>query len=227
MSKMWKTIAAGFVGVAMTASASAGTIDFKAAADADERGFVDGTGETIDGFALTFSATTSDTGDGYAYLDSGAGLGVCDFFSGVATDGNEHGGGTNECHDSSDDNLQLGETATVEFEFAVDLDGLLFRAEGHGLIGGDFADDHNLTITTDVHALAFMTFQEAMDASFLGITSITFGYGSLLAATAAGPFGVQYYVSAMDVEKVPAPAALGLLGFGLAGIGGLSRRRRS
>lgn len=230
MSTLLKTAAVGIIVSLLPVAASAGTIDFKAAATVDERGFVDGTGETIDGYALKFYADSLSE-DGYAYLDHGAGLGVCEYFNGSdATNGNEitDDADANECHTSGDDNLQAGESVTVEFEFAVNVDGLLFNKEGHGVIEGDLADAHNLVISTDIHAFSVMTFQEAMDASFDGITSITFDYGLIFLNDPGDlPYGMQYYVSAMNVENVPAPAALGLLGFGLLGLGGVRCRRRN
>jgi PEP-CTERM motif-containing protein len=211
MNKFFKIAVIGAMAFALPMSASAAVIDFKAAAS-DERAIANGApGATIDGFHMTFTAydiTGGGTTPAYAYLDNGAGLGVCRTLHGGV---NDHSGGQNECGDSGDDNLQINEQVTIAFDFAVNISGLILVADGHGALPG---------ARTLVINGGSMLASAAMSATWNGVTSIQFNYG--------GANADQYYISAMNVERstVPAPAALGLLGFGLAGVG-FARRRRS
>lgn len=186
---------------ALSTGASAGLVDFAEHAKGNEHGVADGTTENVDGFLIEFSGT-----GGSAYFDHSdnvlydtAGLGVCT----VLDSGDQ-------CNPSSDDNLTIGESVTIIFDFIVELTSIVFSDEFHDPV------DPTETLMIDGTE---MTFAAASAATFTG-TTFTFGYGT------ESPD--QYYISAMNVERVtvPAPAALGLIGFGLAGIG-VARRRRS
>lgn len=202
------TLAASAAAVLLASSAGAATLNFYEEASGAETGIANGDSVVIDGVNVTFSATGNNTNGevAAAYLDNGAGLGVCSDWVGTASVND------NECNPASDDNLQAGETVTISFDSAYDLSGLLFRAEGHGLLNGSIT----LMFAVDGGTLMEYTAAQLGALSFDGITSATFAFG--------GSNADQYYVSAATViAAVPVPAAGLML---LAGLGGLAAARR-
>ncbi len=214
MKNITKGLLGGLASIFLASTgANAGVIDFKANADLDERAISWGTTNVIDGVSMTFYALDVTGGNqvhAWAYLDHGAGLGVCRT---LRTPGNvnAYSGSGNECNPGSDDNIQLDEWVGIEFDNGpLTVSNLVLRAEGHGILDGD------VTVTingTDMLA----SVATAMTWNDLAKIDFTFG----------GNAPDQYYVSAFTVtdRQVPEPAILGLMGFGLLGVGTVARRR--
>lgn len=196
--------------VAMSAGANAAVLDF--AADADLNGERAVTNLTLDGVAMTLSATRGAL-PANAYLDASggegpAGLGVClNLLSG-------------ECNPSNDDNVTIDETVTIAFDAGpFDIRTLSFRGEGHVDKNGDAVN--TLLIALNGGLAVAYTFAAAVAAAiggaFLGANSISFAFG--------GASPDQFYINA--ISDVPLPAALPLLLAGVAGLGFASRRRKA
>lgn len=224
MNRIVKLAAVGLAVVALPAAASAATIDFATYAKNNEHAVANGGSESVGGFNITFYSTKNGQ-DAWAYFDHSAvtagdtaGLGVCGVLrlgpGDTVNNGDAYSGGTNECSPSSDDNLTAGESLILEFEFAVALSDLVFRNHDHS---EDAALNDKLDIGVDGATPVEMTFGAASGMTFIG-TSFYFGYD--------GEDANQFYISSATANGVPAPAALGLLGFGLMGLGGLAKRRR-
>ncbi|MFV0383597.1 VPLPA-CTERM sorting domain-containing protein [Paracoccus sp. (in: a-proteobacteria)] len=201
MKVTFKMIAAAAVlSGAMAASSSAATLDFMAEANSYERGVTNGTTITFDGLDVTFTSSH------FAYFDKGnAGLGVCMNMT-----------ATNQCNPANDDNLTVGETVTLSFDTAQNLSGLMFRAEGHIPL----SDNRTLMFATNGGALTEYTFAALSGASFMDVSSATFGFG--------GSKPDQYYVqqiTATPTVPLPATAPLALAGMGALAM--MRRRRRA
>lgn len=194
------------MGFTIPAHAGVVTLDFLT----DNLGIADGTVLEFEGIYVMFSATsTTNPSGGYAYFDSGGGLGVCGTLNG------------DQCDPSSDSALSSGETLTISFfadasvlnPLELVIDELVFRDANHDLVASYsylFGIDGGGMVSTDMNG----------GASDSG-TSFTFGYD-----------GQDYYISSMDVsgpgirsDAVPEPGVLALFGFGLMGLG-VARRRR-
>lgn len=206
--------------MSFSAAASADVINFTQMADAG------GThGESAwDSLVLSFAGgTVTITGAGpngtaYAYLDKGnAGLGVCKDLNSFG-DSNKNtlmpGSGLNMCAPGSDDNMTTGEILTFTFNVDVLIDNFWFN-NNHD---GGFVANDTLLIDGIERAVGLGIVGGAGGIgpfSVLAGQSITVAFG--------GTQANQFYVAGMDVNTVPEPATLFLLGAGLLGIG--ARRR--
>ena len=205
------------MGFTIPAHAGVVTLDFLnddpngADSTAGERGELDGTILVFDGVYVMFSATsTTDPNGGYAYFDSGGGLGACGTLDG------------DQCDPSDDSPLTSGETLTISFfsdangqnPLELAIDELLFRDGNHDLI-----TSYSYLLGIDGGGMV-STAMDNGSASDSG-SSFTFGYD-----------GQEYYISSMVVsgpgirsDAVPEPGVLALFGFGLMGLGVVRRRR--
>lgn len=178
---------------------------------------------TIAGIGVKASGTNSNPNIPAARVDAfldakdGAlygGLGVCS--SASCTSGVS---GAN----TADDNVTGGgvgiETLILEFDQVVNIDpgGFLFRALDHTLLTGTLLlNGINVNIAGGALLAANnLAVWAAVAASLHETVMATFKYN-----------GSQFYLSVMDVSKVPVPAALPLFLSGLAGLGLLARRRK-
>ena len=211
---MKKLITTAAAAIALAgASASATVLDFANYADTfGERGTAQGETLTVGGVDVRLFAvddTLMEFIDANPYLDAGnAGLGMCS--TGLTS--------AEQCVVPGDDNVTSGEGVAITFEDSnFDVNGLTFRGANHALLGqgamvtiGTIASDGTRDIRTDSIG-AFVALAAAGDAFFSNIRGIGFGFA-----------GDQFYLSQMDVDAVPVPAA-GLLF--LTGAAGLAFKR--
>ncbi|MEE9329056.1 MAG: VPLPA-CTERM sorting domain-containing protein [Parvularculaceae bacterium] len=207
---MKKLIAIAAIAASMAfAPAHATLVDFANEADTNgERGVMNGDVLTINGISMTFNAIVGGQ-DGFAYLDAGeAGLGVCGTLDMSL-----------QCDPSSDDNVTVTETVSINFVNATrDIFGLIFRDSGHFLINA--ANDGMITVTTDNGSqtalmTVFMQMAAMSDAFFADTSFVQFDY-----------VDTEFYISAIDVEA-PLPAALPFFLTGIAAYGASKRRKKT
>jgi hypothetical protein len=201
--------AVAVVGAMFGAStASAVPFDFAAYADgpAGEGKWADQVGPggwTQGGITVFASGTGNSLSD--AYLDRGnAGLGVCSLSS---------------CAGNSDDNAGYAgdnhhnpvETLILEFSTTVSMVDFLLRDRGHAVWNaGDMLNINGNLFT-------------------LGLDNIAdWGSNSIwtFARLDSRSLGKDFYLSAVTVSPIPLPAGIWLMGTALAGLAGMSRRRR-
>lgn len=197
-------------------SSSAATFDFVSmsdnALDANYIGDVElnwadafPTGLTIDGVTLNASGSHVYSSFSDAFLDKNfAGLGVCSTTHATAgSSGCASGIGSN----TWDDNIQLGETLTLDFGQAVDITSLFFVGAHVPLNGFVNINGGDVTVVNGFVTSGF--------SQFTGLSVFDFTYS-----------GSQFYLASATVAPVPLPAA-GLLLFGaLGGLAAIARRRR-
>ncbi len=250
----YKTIALGIVAVhlaafaATSAQAASYTYDFVHYIDVIGGGAKDGSGgekailgdfslsDTTSSKSLTITAhgTNVDSALGgisekpVAYFDhGGAGIGVCqDYYTSNL-----------QCKIASDDNvtgpLQYqgpAEILSLAFDESLQIDGLLFRNEGHT---ATFQSGRIKIAVSD----GVGTISDAAYTSYALQTSLA---GSLLGAglvdlssfnLTSGDFvhmmfdNQQFYLSGLEVTAIPLPPAVILFGSALLGLGALRRRR--
>lgn len=174
--------------------------------------------------SLTGTAANSPDPD-FAYLDGSTGpnkpggAGVC----GALTSGAQ-------CTPSSDDSIQSGEVLTLDFgDQMVEITALGFGDHGAGAFDGSFY----YTLTID----GVSSLQPLLaDASGLSLVGSVFSFAFLDPTNCyyaeyqqfcqqSEQFYLQFLAGLEVVKDVPAPAALGLFGLGLMGLGALRRRR--
>ena len=115
------------------------------------------------------------------------------------------------CDSRLQSTVETGQFLTLVFNVPVILEGILFRdASGGTSFGSEFALSINGD-DLDFHPLSH-TFSPS---STLSGTSFTFG----------GVGDVDYYIESVDVNAVPEPGTLGLLGMGLFAVAARLRRR--
>lgn len=205
---MLKYLAAAFL---LAAPAQAATIDFSAEADTNGERGLSAAGEnlTINGVDM-FITSSGPAGAQHGYLDGSnangpAGLGACTTLT-----------ASFQCTPNSDDNIQAGESVTIEFTSETySIVNLSFRDDDHFPL-----TDGQVMITTDNGSLtdmfsAFIAMAQMGDAFFANLSFISFANA-----------GTNFYVSSMEVAEVPLPAGLPLLISGLAGLGFIARKKR-
>jgi len=165
----------------------------------------------VDGENLDISIWDSADGNPYFDADSGGkpgGLGSCRVLDSAA-----------QCVPNSDDNLTISEAETLNLEFLTD------ASQPQLMTFGDFVfrdDDHNL----------FNGSIQVAHAGGSSIISVTDGIGDLssIGASTFLIFNSQagatdnYYISGVDVNIVPIPAAVWLFASALGLVGWMRKR---
>ncbi|XOV89635.1 MAG: hypothetical protein ACFHX7_07050 [Pseudomonadota bacterium] len=214
--------------------AQAGVVDFKALANAAERGYAlsgltinagggiaaasGGTGAT---FLTVYAIEGSYPNFIHPYLDSGnAGLGACNDLTAAF-----------QCTPSNDDNVttDAGGSEALFFVFAQSVNlGNIFLNNNHD---GDKSLLGDSVLINGV-ARQLLNGGVLQDSSYdlgsLGInptTGFTIGHtGATCTGENTSSQDCEFYVSKLEWTSVPAPAPLALFGLGLLGMGAIRRR---
>ncbi len=215
---MKKTLLATTIAISIAASAAqAASIDFQAIASAGEYGspFIplvadNGVVVGVSGATITGSDPTP-TGLAYAYLDKGAGLGVCSAGLSLSL----------QCTDSADDNVTPAEMLTVTFGTEINLTSMDFLNAGHRTRWDEGSHAH---LSVDGGAEQQINLAGTVAMNYTG-TEFEFYLHE-----GQDPSN-QFYIRTMDfdtvgtVSAVPLPAAVWLFGAGLVGLVGVARRK--
>ena len=213
-----------------SANASAVIYDFIKLTEDNPGGLGESAWGTLNVGNMHITGHASDDGDQqqFAYLDWGnAGLGVCkDLVAGAST-GADTGSGTNKCSPSSDDNVTNHEYLDFTFDEDVTVENLWFdNNHDGGFVNGDQVNIGivGLGLTAFDLALGYAPGQPYPQAGMNGIGSFFVAKGNILRVAFNNQ---QFYISGMEVNPVPVPAALWLFGTAIAGLFGFGQRRRA
>jgi hypothetical protein len=216
-----KTIMASAL-LASISSANAGIINFISLTET--AGYGEGAWTSLNlsssgvNVAITGHANNDDDNQQYAYLDWGnAGLGSCkDALTLSKVDKKNPGSGVNNCAPNSDDNVTVGEYLRFIFDANVIVTKIWFNNNHDG--GFDSKDKVNI----DGNLFALKT----------GYANGANGVGSFnVAANTAFDlkyYNEEFYVSAIEFEKLklPEPSAILLFGLGFLGLIGTRKLQR-
>ena len=171
-------------------------------------------------FSVSLTAGSAQGGTDYdPYLDYGnAGVGVCK--NSTVSAWPDSGTG-NKCKTpdgskgaAGDDNLQYLEFLRLDFGELVSVSDFFFRNAHHNLLNGD------VKFAVDGGNFIDYSFSSGLNTSLTltGTTiDITIGTGSNY---------TELYLSKLEVQKVPEPSIIALMGLGLAGLGFARRRKQ-
>ena len=205
MNKLQAILIAGLL--SLTSVSFASTFNFLADASGNEHGALEIT-STVDSITVTASGSNSSGATAYAYLDDGAGLGVCS--TGLT--------GSLQCIDPADDNVTNNETLKLAFDTKVRFDELSLLDYNHRTTG--FAGDFDIKVDgvlLPIHtALAL-----SASPSVTGLVGKVFEF-----INNGGGQGYEFYISDISVTAVPVPAAGILFASALLGAGAFGRRKK-
>lgn len=190
------------------------------------------------GIAVRISATSASAAHPLVYLDSGnAGMGVCPKVFTTAPVGSATNGTKNLCDPSDDDNVKYGERLRFDFDEAVVISKIWFNNnhdDDWSLIGDSISillDGPHMfsgVVSDPGHPRdGDVVYESPMYFAKGDFAYITFYDPSCASNSGTQPCGDEFYLSAMEINRVPEPATLALLGVALAGLGLTGRRKRA
>lgn len=161
----------------------------------------------------------------YAYLDSNkAGMGVCGTLTatGLTKLDTATGSGANLCNPGSDDNITTDEGLNFEFNEAVVISKVWFNNNHDG--------DRSLIGDTISVLTAGNVLFTALDVDASRGGDVVYAVPMSFSANSVGAISYvneEFYLSAIEISRVPEPGTLALLGVAFAGFIGFARRRNT
>lgn len=206
--KIWAKIISGITFIIASSSANAVVIDFNLMAEptgSHGESAWDSLNLSFSGFDL--SATGTQNGNAaYAYLDSNnGGLGVCGKVYHINKANKITNSSSNLCNKGSDDNITNLESLSLVFSSDVVIDTIWFNNNHDG--------DHSLygdKINIDGAEYTFFNGAEYVDSFTTTPYAVNAGESFDIAFN-----NEEFYLDALEVNVVPAPAPLFLMLFGL------------
>ena len=188
------------------------------------------------GIAVRISATSASAANPLVYLDSGnAGMGVCPKVFATAPVGSATNGTKNLCDPSDDDNVKYGERLRFDFDEAVVISKIWFNNnhdDDWSLVGDSISilNDPPHMFTGIVPDLVGprkgdVLYESSMYFAAGDFAYITFYDPSCATNSRTQPCGDEFYLSAMEINRVPEPGTLALLGIAIAGLGSARGRK--
>ena len=159
----------------------------------------------------------------FAYLDANkGGMGVCGALNstGIAKLGTATGSGANLCNPSDDDNITSFEMLRLEFNEAVVISRIWLNNNHDGDLSlvGDTISIFGVLKTFAAGDVDSGALDPNRTGDVMYASAMTFAAGSIAYIAFPDQNGEQFYLSALEVNRVPEPGTLMLLALALGGV---------